>query len=196
MRSGIDVVDASLVPTFCDFDQDGDLDLYVLTNRYYREGGRPAKPPFQKTDKGDLIVSPDFQKFYGIKQKGPKSYDMDEIGRPDLLFRNDGGTFVNISKSAGIQKEGHGLSATWWDYDGDGLMDIYVANDFADPDNLFRNNGDGTFTDIITKVLNYTPWFSMGADAGDINNDGLLDFVALDMACLLYTSDAATILRV
>ena len=185
-RSGIDVVDASLVPTFCDFDQDGDLDLYVLTNRYYREGGRPAKPPFQKTDKGDLIVSPDFQKFYGIKQKGPKSYDMDEIGRPDLLFRNDGGTFVNISKSAGIQKEGHGLSATWWDYDGDGLMDIYVANDFADPDNLFRNNGDGTFTDIITKVLNYTPWFSMGADAGDINNDGLLDFVALDMAATTH----------
>ena len=184
--SGIDVVDASLVPTFCDFDQDGDLDLYILTNRYYREGGRPANPPFQKAPNGGVIVKPEFQKYYGIKQKGPKSYDMDEIGRPDLLFRNDGGSFVDISKSAGIQKEGHGLSATWWDYDGDGLMDIYVANDFADPDNLFRNNGDGTFTDIITKVLNYTPWFSMGADAGDINNDGLLDFVALDMAATTH----------
>ena len=185
-RLGIDVVDASLVPTFCDFDKDGDLDLYVLTNRYYRKGGRPAKPPFQKAPNGGVTVSPEFQKFYGIKQKGPKSYDMDEIGRPDLLFRNDGGSFVDISKSAGIQKEAHGLSATWWDYDGDGLMDIYVANDFADPDNLFRNNGDGTFTDIITKVLNYTPWFSMGADAGDINNDGLLDFVALDMAATTH----------
>ncbi|MEC9327101.1 MAG: VCBS repeat-containing protein, partial [Verrucomicrobiota bacterium] len=174
-RFGLGVVDASLVPTFCDFDKDGDLDVYILTNRYYREGGRPAKPPFQKNANGGVSVSPDFQKFYGIKQKGPKSYDMDEIGRPDFLFRNDGGSFVNISKSAGIQKEAHGLSATWWDYDEDGLMDIYVANDFADPDNLFRNNGDGTFTDIITEVLNYTPWFSMGADAGDINNDGLLD---------------------
>lgn len=185
-RFGLGVVDASLVPTFCDFDKDGDLDVYILTNRYYREGGRPSKPPFQKTANGDVSVSPDFQKFYGIKQKGPKSYDMDEIGRPDLLFRNDGGSFVNISKSAGIQKEAHGLSATWWDYDEDGLIDIYVANDFADPDNLFRNNGDGTFTDIITEVLNYTPWFSMGADAGDINNDGLLDFIALDMAATTH----------
>ena len=86
---------------------------------------------------------------------------MDEVGRPDILLRNDGNSFVNVSQEAGIMKEGHGLSATWWDYDNDGLMDIYIANDFADPDNLFRNNGDGTFTDKITDAVNYTPWFSM-----------------------------------
>ncbi|MAB59797.1 MAG: hypothetical protein CMO46_04550 [Verrucomicrobiales bacterium] len=183
---GLDIVDASLLPTFCDYDNDGDLDVYLLTNRYYRKGGRPAKPPFQKSADGKVVVLPEFQKYYGIKQKGPKSYDMDEIGRPDRLLRNDGNTFVDVSRNAGILREGHGLSATWWDYDGDGLMDIYVANDFADPDNLFRNNGDGTFTDKINDVLNYTPWFSMGADAGDINNDGKFDFVALDMAATTH----------
>ena len=185
-KYGLDVVDASLLPTFCDYDNDGDLDVYLLTNRYYRKGGRPAKPPFQKSADGKVVVLPEFQKYYGIKQKGPKSYDMDEIGRPDRLLRNDGATFVDVSSDAGILREGHGLSATWWDYDGDGLMDIYVANDFADPDNLFRNNGDGTFTDKINDVLNYTPWFSMGADAGDINNDGKFDFVALDMAATTH----------
>ena len=183
---GLDIIDASLLPTFCDYDRDGDLDLYLLTNRYYRKGGRPLKPPFKKTNDGKVVVLPEFQKFYGIKQKGPKAYDMDEVGRPDFLLRNDGGSFVDVSQEAGIIGEGHGLSATWWDYDNDGLMDIYVANDFADPDNLFRNNGDGTFTDKITDVLNYTPWFSMGADAGDINNDGMFDFVALDMAATTH----------
>ena len=183
---GLDLIDASILPTFCDYDKDGDLDLYVLTNRYYRKGGRPAKPPFKKTPDGKVVVLPEFEKFYGIKQKGPKAYDMDEVGRPDILLRNDGNSFVNVSKEAGIMKEGHGLSATWWDYDNDGLMDIYIANDFADPDNLFRNNGDGTFTDKITDAVNYTPWFSMGADAGDINNDGMFDFVALDMAATTH----------
>ena len=188
-RFGLAQVDACLMPTFCDYDRDGDLDVFLLTNRYYREGGRPAQPPFEQLPGGKARVKAEFTKFYGLVEKGPGNYDMDEIGRPDLLLRNDGGTFTDVSAEAGIQTRGHGLSATWWDYDQDGLMDLYVCNDFADPDNLFRNNGDGTFTDTITTVVNYTPWFSMGADAGDINNDGQLDFVALDMAATTHYKD-------
>src|SRR4029077_7226111 len=75
-----------------------------------------------------------------------------------------------------------GLSATWLDYDGDGWPDIYVANDFFGPDRLYHNHGDGTFTDEAPNVLPHTPWYSMGSDAGDINNDGKLDIVAADMS--------------
>ena len=185
-RFGLARVDACLLPTFCDYDQDGDLDVFLLTNRYYRAGGRPVKPPFEQAGNGRAVVKPEFRKFYGLSEKGPGNYDMDEVGRPDILLRNDDGMFKDVSGTAGIQVRGHGLAATWWDYDHDGLMDLYVCNDFADPDNLFRNNGDGTFTNTITSVVNYTPWFSMGADAGDINNDGQLDFVALDMAATTH----------
>ena len=183
---GLAQVDACLVPSFCDYDRDGDLDVFLLTNRYYRKGGRPVEPPFEEVAGGRPRVKPEFRKYYGLKENGPGSYGMDEVGRPDLLLRNDGGKFTDVSNESGIRVDGHGLSATWWDYDHDGLMDLYVCNDFADPDNLFRNNGDGTFTDTITSVVNYTPWFSMGADAGDINNDGQLDFVALDMAATTH----------
>ncbi|MEE3178162.1 MAG: VCBS repeat-containing protein, partial [Verrucomicrobiota bacterium] len=150
------------------------------------EVGRPVKPPFKQAGNGRAVVKPEFRKFYGLSEKGPGDYDMDEVGRPDILLRNDDGQFKDVSGTAGIQVRGHGLAATWWDYNHDGLMDLYVCNDFADPDNLFRNNGDGTFTNTITSVVNYTPWFSMGADTGDINNDGQLDFVALDMAATTH----------
>jgi hypothetical protein len=183
---GLAIIDASVMPTFSDYDRDGDLDVFILTNRYYREGGRPKDPPFEKTADGRVVVKAEFEQYYGLVQKAAGSYDMDEIGRPDILLRNDGGKFTDVSAAAGIQLNGHGLSATWWDFDSDGLIDIYITNDFADPDQLFRNKGDGTFTNVITSVVNYTPWFSMGADAGDVNNDGLLDFIALDMAATTH----------
>ena len=185
-KFGLALVDACLLPTFCDYDQDGDLDVFVLTNRYFREGGRPREPPFETSGDGSVRVKEEFSRYYGLVETEPGVYNMDELGRPDLLLRNDGGVFTDVSVESGIQAAGQGLSATWWDYDQDGLMDIYVCNDFAEPDNLFRNNGDGTFTDTAALALNYTPWFSMGADAGDINNDGQLDFVALDMAATTH----------
>jgi len=183
---GLAQIDSCLMPSFCDFDRDGDLDVWIVTNRYYRENGRPEQPPVEKLPGGKFIIKPKFAKYYALQKTGLASYEVDNVGRPDFLLRNDAGKFTDISMVAGIQKPGHGLSATWFDFDNDGFLDIYIANDFSDTDNLFRNNGDGTFTDVITSVVNYTPWFSMGADAGDINNDGLLDFVTLDMAATTH----------
>ena len=80
----------------------------------------------------------------------------------------------------------YGLSAAWFDYDNDGLIDLYVANDFQDPDYFYRNNGDGTFTNVIKSAVPHTTWFSMGSDVADLNNDGLMDFFVLDMAATTH----------
>ena len=183
---GLDLVDASLMPSFCDYDNDGDLDCWILTNRLYREGGRPAESPIVTDQSGRPRVKAEYADYYTLLEKSPGTLALDDVGRADYLFRNDDGKFVDVSSTAGIAVPGFGLSVTWWDYDSDGFTDIYVCNDFQDPDRLFRNNGDGTFTDMITKTVNTIPWFSMGSDAGDINNDGLPDFIALDMAATTH----------
>ena len=112
-------------------------------------------------------------------------------GQRDYLFHNNrDGTFTNVTKSAGISpEETQGHSATWWDFDNDGWPDLYVANDFAVPDFLYRNNRDGTFTDVINQVVPHTPYSSMGADLGDLNNDGLIDLMVADMAASTHQKD-------
>jgi enediyne biosynthesis protein E4 len=189
---GIDVVDASLMPAFADYDNDGDLDLFLVTNRYYRPQGRPSRPPVGFKD-GRPYILPDFEKYYYLRQTGASAYTTDSSGRPDRLFQNNGkGRFTDVSRTAGIQKAGHGLSATWWDYNTDGHIDLYVGNDFTDPDRLYHNNGDGTFTDVIADTMPYTTWSSMGADCADINNDGMLDFLSVDMASTTHYKSKVT----
>ncbi|HMD61636.1 MAG TPA: FG-GAP-like repeat-containing protein, partial [Opitutaceae bacterium] len=93
------------------------------------------------------------------------------------------GTFEDVTARSGISLEpAHGHSATWFDYNGDGWPDLYVANDFGDTDHLYRNNGDGTFTDVLASALPHTTWFSMGADSADITNKGMPDLFVADMA--------------
>jgi len=144
--SGVDLVSGSVVGAFEDYDRDGHLDLFVLTNVL------------------DAQRSPD--------------------GEPPHLFRNRGdGTFEDVSAKAGIAREPiHGHSATWFDYNSDGWSDLYVASDFVPPDHVYRNNGDGTFTDVLATAVPHTTWFSMGADSADINNDGLPDLFVAEMA--------------
>lgn len=189
---GIDVVSASLMSAFCDYDRDGDLDMYLLTNQIFRSGGRPKDPPFAVVD-GEPRVKPEFAKYYALTRDADGRYGMDGYGQPDQLFENLGdGKFVEVTDVAGIQGNGFGLSATWWDYDLDGYPDLYVANDFDDPDCLYRNNGDGTFTDVLEQAIPHTSWFSMGADFGDLNNDGLFDFLVVDMSSTNHFAEKTT----
>ena len=112
------------------------------------------------------------------------------VGQRDYLFHNNGdGTFTDVTDRAGISGEAQGHSAIWWDYDGDGWPDLYVANDFTQPDRLYRNNRDGTFTDVIDAVIPHMPLSSMGSDLGDVNNDGLIDFFVADMAATTHQKD-------
>jgi hypothetical protein len=114
-------------------------------------------------------------------------------GQRDYLFHNNGdGTFTDVTERAGISGEAQGHSAIWWDYDGDGWPDLYVANDFAAPDKLYHNNRDGTFTDAIDSVVPHMPFSSMGSDLGDINNDGLMDLFIADMAATTHQKDQRT----
>lgn len=189
---GLDVTNSSVMPSFCDYDCDGDLDMYLLTNRIFRAGGRPKDPPFQLVD-GKPHVKPEFAKFYALTRKASGGYGMDDYGQPDALFENLGnGEFKEVTELAGIAGNGFGLSATWWDYNMDGLPDLYVANDYNDPDCLYRNDGNGKFTNVLKDALPHTPWFSMGADFGDLNNDGLFDFLVVDMSATNHFAQKTT----
>jgi hypothetical protein len=111
-------------------------------------------------------------------------------GQRDRLYHNNrDGTFTEVTDAAGITGETQGHSATWWDYDEDGWPDLYLANDFKDPDQLFRNNHNGTFTNVLSYIVPHTPHSSMGADLGDVNNDGHLDLLVADMAATTRHKD-------
>ncbi|MCA9214816.1 MAG: VCBS repeat-containing protein [Planctomycetales bacterium] len=189
---GLAIVNSSMMPAFCDYDLDGDLDLYLLTNRVFRKGGRPKEPPFEMVD-GKPQVKPEFARFYALTKQANDKYQMHDYGQPDLLLQNQGdGTFKDVTSDSGIIGDGYGLSATWWDYNHDGKPDIYVANDYDSPDCLYRNDGNGKFTNVLKETLPHTSWFSMGADFGDLNNDGLFDFLVVDMAATTHFAQKTT----
>ncbi|MCH8904832.1 MAG: VCBS repeat-containing protein, partial [Bacteroidetes bacterium] len=146
--------------SFFDYDLDGDLDLYV--------GNHPRD--FLYTE---LIVN---------AKKGNYTRNEPVIGTSDRLFRNNGnGNFTDVTIEAGVLNFGFLLGIVTSDLNDDGWPDIYVANDHAEPDLLYINNGDGTFTNKADDALRHMSNFSMGMDLADYNNDGLIDIVVLDM---------------
>lgn len=194
---GLGHVDCSHSAAFADYDGDGDLDLYLLTNRIEDPAGtrKDIKELTELVD-GQPVVKKDFEKYYTMWRYDYDNWGTEASGTPDVLYRNDSKDgavkFTDVSKEAGIQGRGDGLSVTWWDYNRDGKPDIYVGNDFITPDKLYKNNGDGTFTDIIAEAAPHTPWFSMGADQGDVNNDLLPDLLVADMSATSHFKSKTT----
>ena len=156
---GLDIHLQSTMGTFFDYDNDGDLDMYLTVNEA-SNGDNPST-------------------FLRRNQNSAPSR-----GR---LFRNDWDSslrhpvFHDVSAIAGILFEGFGHAATICDINNDGWNDIYVSDDFFSNNILYINNHDGTFTNRIKDYFKHTSLNSMGQDVVDINNDGLPDVVELDM---------------
>ncbi len=177
---------AGHTPAFCDFDLDGDLDLYLMTNFFYDPRGKVTSGIVGMVN-GKPQVMPTFKKFYGITKvrKIPGTNNLhvahDTIGQPDRLVRNNGdGTFTEISRPS--QFRGKGNAALWWDPDEDGRPELYVANDFKDPDTFLVRQSNGSFKDTIKSVVPHITWFSMGTDSADLDGDGRVDLFVADMS--------------
>lgn len=103
------------------------------------------------------------------------------VGEGSLYHNNGDGTFTDVTKKAGVNSWGPAFTASWVDYDCDGHLDLFIANnlgglfDRKTPNRLFHNNGDGTFTEVSEKAGLRTIWPTIGSCWGDYNNDGLPD---------------------
>jgi hypothetical protein len=145
---------------FFDYDNDGDLDLYLLNHLLNHQ-------------QSNNIVARD------VSGAAPAR---------DKLYRNNGkkkgethSFFEDVSKSAGIVEDGYGLGVVACDVNNDNRPDLYVANDYLANDVLWLNNGNGTFSNTIARSVKHQSYSSMGVDAGDLNGDGLPDLISLDM---------------
>lgn len=139
--------------TFLDYNKDGLLDLFLLT--------QPPNPgSLSQYFTADNLLLPE----YTLK-----------------LYKNQGDTFVDVTKKANLERTGFPNAVSASDLNNDGWTDLYIANDFDAPDFLFINNQDGTFSSTEKLALKQTSFYSMGVDVADINNDGLLDVFVLDM---------------
>ncbi len=156
----------SVHAAFLDYDNDGDLDLYLLNN-FVTE--RLSASYRAKITDGSAVSNDDF-------------------------YRNNGdGTFSNVTLEAGIVYEGFGLGLAVGDVNKDGYPDVYVSNDYISNDLLYINQQDGTFKNEIASLLSYQTKSSMGNDMADINNDGYPDMFTLDMMPEYYFKKKQTI---
>ena len=154
---GLADVGYSTQAAFFDYDKDGDLDCFIINHS--------------------------LQKYTAGIQDNP---EMRKEHNPDFaskLYLNDNGHFSDVSQQAGITSNvftfGLGLAVS--DFNNDGWPDVYTSNDFNEPDYLFINNRNGTFTEQLSRCMDQTSLYSMGSDAADYNNDGLVDLMTLDM---------------
>ena len=153
---GLDNEGLSTNAAFFDFDNDGDLDCYLLNNTIKSIGVGL-----------DMV-------------KGLRDISSDQGNK---LLRNDDGYFTDVSSSAGIYTSniGFGLGVTVGDINLDGWSDLFISNDFFEKDYLYINNKDGSFKESLEEYVNETSMGSMGADMADINNDGYSEIFVTEM---------------
>ncbi|WP_419212041.1 VCBS repeat-containing protein [Maribacter sp. X9] len=153
---GIDDDGFSIQSYFFDYDKDGDLDMYLINHR------------------NDFLNSVNLKAIVKDKTFYPQT--------SDHLYRNDGNKFADVTRESGIVNKEFSLSASIGDYNNDGWLDVFVANDFITPDKLYINNKNGTFSNEINTKFKHITYSSMGSDFADINNDFLPDLMVLDMS--------------
>ena len=143
---------------FFDMDNDGDLDMYLINNPKEHTKTRE----YQNGDIRLVDVGSTYQD-------------------SDKLYENKNGTYVDITKKAGLVNSDYGLGIVAADLNQDGYQDLYIANDYSKPDAILINNGNKTFANATDQTLKHMSKFSMGVDIADINNDGLLDIFNSEM---------------
>ena len=152
----VDFSGFSTQAAFLDYDLDGDLDMFLLNHSLRYNSTFAPRNSYVNTS--DSLSG-------------------------DILFRNDGNRFSNVSKEAGILQSviGYGLGIAVADINLDGWPDMYIGNDFHENDYLYINNQKGGFSEELTKRSMHTSQFSMGVDVADINNDAWPEIIAADM---------------
>jgi hypothetical protein len=153
---GLDNRGLSTHAAFFDYDNDGDLDAYLLNNSFRSVGNY------------DLVPG--------------QRHIPDPLGG-NKLYRNDKNHFTDVTQEAGIysSKIGFGLGVTIADINRDGWQDIYVSNDFFEKDYLYINQHNGAFKECLEQYIREISLSSMGADIADINNDGYPEIYVTDM---------------
>src|SRR5215204_3061781 len=162
-KYGLDISAYTTQVSFFDYDLDGDLDCFMINNS-------PISPSsLNYVSRNDIAAN---------WQPGPAL-----SGGGDHLLRNDNGKFKDVTKEAGILGSviSFGLGVTVGDINNDGYPDVYVSNDFFERDYLYINQKNGSFKDDLEECMQHTSLASMGADIGDINNDGYADIFTTDM---------------
>ena len=141
---------------FFDYDRDGDLDAFVLNH---------AKSEYNVLYKASYFQT-----------KPNKNF-------ANRLLQNDNGHFVDVSKESGIigSSINFGLGVAVSDLNNDGWPDIYCTSDFEERDFCYINQKDGTFKECLASSFGHISQFSMGVDIADINNDGFMDIMTVDM---------------
>ena len=154
-KYGLAIQNYSTSSAFFDYDKDGDLDMYLLNHGIHKTSN-----------------------FFGVDRRDSFS----EMSS-DKFFKNENGSFIDVTKEANLfgGEVGYGLAVSIHDLNADGWDDIYVSNDFYEDDYLYINQKDGSFAEMSHESLSQTSQFSMGNDISDINHDGLADIITLDM---------------
>lgn len=150
----------STMANFFDYDNDGDLDMFLVVNE---------------------IKDPRAPNIYHPKTQLPELYSNSKLFQNNWNAQLQHPVFTDVTAKAGLVKEGYGHSVVVTDINKDGWKDIYVTNDYLPNDYLYINNHDGTFTDHLNDYFKHSSVNSMGTDVADVNNDGLMDFITLDM---------------
>ena len=156
---GLDHPGYSTQAYLLDYDRDGDRDIYLVNYRYDFDNVATLSHIIQN--------------------------QVEDISS-DQLFRNDGTYFSNVTAEMGVMNKMWGLSAVISDFDNDGWEDLYVSNDFSEPDFLYINDKKGNFNNQTRSRFQHISFFSMGSDFADLDNDLEPDLITLDMASENY----------